>query len=142
MDILIAEDETDIAFMCMKLFEERGHNVTTTYDGQECLDVYYDKSKTMRRRVDLNRAAQTPFDVVILDHKMPLMDGFQVAKEIISINPNQRIIIASGYDKNIFEEAAEHFQLPLEVIEKPFSRSTLVNLVESSKKGQTTIQPK
>lgn len=134
MDILIAEDEIDIVFMYTNLLEERGHNVTVTYDGQECLDLYHDKSRTMTRRADVNGDTRIPFDAVILDHKMPMMDGFQVANEIISINPRQRIIIASGYDKDIFEEAAEHFQLPIEVLQKPFSRINLVNLLEGNSK--------
>lgn len=66
IDILIAEDEKDIAFMYMKLLEERGHNVTVTNDGQECLDVYHDKSsKIMREPANVNGDAHAPFDAVI-----------------------------------------------------------------------------
>lgn len=124
MDILIAEDEKDIAFMYLKIFEDRGDNVIVTNNGQECLDIYHD-------RVSRNRFSNSnPFDVAILDHKMPNMDGFQVAREIISINPDQRIIIASGYNKDIFEEARNSFQIPIEVIQKPFSRLALIDLIE------------
>ena len=48
------------------------------------------------------------------------MKGLEVAKEIISINPHQRIIIASSYNKDIFDEAAETFCLPLEILQNPF----------------------
>ena len=132
MDILIAEDEQDVALTYMKSLQERGHNVTVTNNGQECLDVYNDKE----RRVDANNdSSLTPFDAIILDHKMPKKNGFQVAKEILSINPNQRIIIASAYDKDVFKEAAKYFQIHLEVLQKPFSIDSLVGLVESSNKG-------
>jgi CheY-like chemotaxis protein len=35
-------------------------------------------------------------DVVVLDYKMPGKDGMEVAKEILTINPDQRIIFASA----------------------------------------------
>jgi len=44
------------------------------------------------------------------------MKGLEVAKEIIPINPHQRNIIASSYNKDIFDEAAETFGLPLEIL--------------------------
>ena len=58
------------------------------------------------------------------------MNGLEVAKEIVSINPHQRIIIASAYDKEIFEEAADYFGLPLEILQKPFSNEELNDLLE------------
>lgn len=132
LDILIAEDEKDITFMYTKLLEERGHTVTVTYDGQECLDVYYDKAREAKKKpLNPNEHADA-FDAVILDHKLPKLDGFQAAKEIISINPRQRIIMASAYSNDIFEEAAEHFQISLDILQKPFSRSALLDLLEKS----------
>lgn len=77
MDILIAKDEKDIAFMYTKLLEDTGHVITITYDGQECLDVYRDKSRKMGESANVNSHSQ-PFDVVILDHKLPRLGGFSV----------------------------------------------------------------
>lgn len=129
MEILIGEDDADTAFLYLRLLEERGHNLIVTKDGRECLDVYYDKAKGSDSNSNSN-----PFDAVILDHKMPVIDGFQVAKEIVSINPNQRIIIASGYPKDIFKEAGDHYQIPLEVLQKPFSNILLIEMIESKHK--------
>lgn len=133
MEILIGEDDADTAFLYLKLLEERGHDLVVTKDGQECLDVYYDKAKGSNSDSSSSYNSN-PFDAVILDHKMPVMDGFQVAKEIVSINPSQRIIIASGYSKDIFEEASNHYQIPLEVIQKPFSNMSLIKIVEAKQK--------
>jgi DNA-binding NtrC family response regulator len=67
---------------------------------------------------------------VILDHKLPKMNGFDVAKEIILINPHQRIIIGLAYSKDSFNEVAHHVGLPLETLQKPFSGNTLLNMLE------------
>ena len=42
-----------------------------------------------------------PFDAVILDYRMPRKDGLEVAKEILELNPRQRIIFASAYVKKL-----------------------------------------
>ena len=38
-----------------------------------------------------------PFEAVILDYRMPQMNGMEVTKEILAVNPHQRIIFASAY---------------------------------------------
>jgi CheY-like chemotaxis protein len=38
-----------------------------------------------------------PCGAVILDYKMPRIDGIEVGKEILAVNPRQRIIFASAF---------------------------------------------
>jgi CheY-like chemotaxis protein len=38
-----------------------------------------------------------PFDAVVLDYKMPKINGMEVAKEMLTVNAHQRIIFASAY---------------------------------------------
>jgi CheY-like chemotaxis protein len=46
----------------------------------------------------LNVGGNNPsLDAVDLDHKMPKKDGMDVAKEILAVNPYQRIIFASAH---------------------------------------------
>jgi CheY-like chemotaxis protein len=46
----------------------------------------------------LNVGSNNPsLDAVDLDHKMPKKDGMDVAKEILAVNPYQRIIFASAH---------------------------------------------
>jgi response regulator RpfG family c-di-GMP phosphodiesterase len=84
---------------------------------------------------------------VILNHKLPKMNGFEVAEEIILINPHQRIIIASAYSKDIFNEVAYYVGLHLEIHQKPFSGNTLLNMLvhtilyEKMKKHLIEIEP-
>ena len=130
MNILIAEDDQDIVRMYVKIFEDKTNHLTVATDGEECLRIYNEKFKEITAGTS---SYDQPFDILILDYKMPNIDGFEVAKRIISINPRQRIILASAYGKDIFEDAAEYFNLPMDILQKPFSRLQLIGLVEKKR---------
>jgi len=115
--------------MYEKILENKTNHITVTTHGEECLRIYNEKFKEITATGSYNQ----PFDILILDYKMPNIDGFEVAKRIISINPRQRIILASAYGKDIFEDAAEYFNLPIDILQKPFSRMQLIGLVEKKR---------
>ena len=129
LNILIAEDDQDIVRMYEKILENKTNHITVTTHGEECLRIYNEKFK----EITATGSYDQPFDILILDYKMPNIDGFEVAKRIISINPRQRIILASAYGKDIFEDAAEYFNLPIDILQKPFSRIQLIELVEKKR---------
>jgi DNA-binding NtrC family response regulator len=108
---------------------QRRSNVTN--NGEDCLVIYNNEFSNLRNSTDLREHLQ-PFDAVILDHRIPKMKGLEVAKEIISLNPHQRIIIASAYNKDVFNEAAEYFELPLEILQKPFTGKMLLNTLNDT----------
>lgn len=131
MNILVAEDDPDTLKLYSLVLRDRGHFVVLTENGEKCLVAYNNELKKVSDTTDIRDRIQ-PFDVLILDHKMPKIDGFEVAKEIFTINPRQRIIIASAYKKEVFEEAADYFDFPIEVLQKPFRRDTLIATVEDT----------
>ena len=112
MRLLIAEDNEDIAFTYKKGLDIKKYKVTITSNGEDCLKIYNDE--LYRNRFNINNddhnynkslANNPPFDIVILDYCMPQINGLEVAKEILSINPHQRIIFASAYVKDILEKS-------------------------------------
>jgi DNA-binding NarL/FixJ family response regulator len=50
-------------------------------------------------------------DIVILDYKMPQINGLNVAKEILAVNPHQRILFVLAYINSIVEESFAMQQL-------------------------------
>ena len=64
MNILIAEDEKDIAHSLRKNFEIEGYNSEVAYDGEEAIKLIQEKS----------------FDLILLDWRMPKISGIQVLK--------------------------------------------------------------
>jgi DNA-binding NtrC family response regulator len=95
--------------------QARGHEVTLSYDGRQCLEAY--------------RAGQ-PFDAVVLDYRMPELDGLETAKEILKANKKQRLIFASAYADETLRDSVKHLEQVLEIIQKPFEPKVLVELVQ------------
>jgi CheY-like chemotaxis protein len=116
MKVLVAEDELEISQMYKIMLEDKGHQVTLTSDGEECVRAYND--------------ALSQFDVVILDYRMPKMDGMQTAKAILAINPHQRIVFASAYVATTLLESVDNLGAAVELLQKPIDLEAMVDFVE------------
>ena len=148
MRILIAEDEYTISMQYQIVLEERGHEVTITDNGEECLRAYMRSLMTKNPSLATNGsgdiddienklsfASQThpPFDVVVLDYKMPKKDGLETAKEILDLCPSQRIMFASAYTIQTLTEAVKNLHKIVELLQKPFDLEYFVDSVEDRK---------
>jgi CheY-like chemotaxis protein len=67
---------------------------------------------------------------VILDYKIPKRDGLQVAKEVLAVNPHQRIIFASAYTRETLMDSVKELKQVVEVLQKPFSLLTLLDTIK------------
>ena len=137
MRILVAEDDADAAGMYRAVLESRGHQVTFAFDGRNCFNIYRKAMKELEL-AGVQASASVPFDVVVLDYMLPLGDGLSVAKEIMGLNPMQRIIFCSAIMKENLVRSAREFATAIETIQKPFEPEMLANLVENAQaqKGQ------
>jgi CheY-like chemotaxis protein len=66
-------------------------------------------------------------DVVVMDIKMPVMDGIKATKEIIKFNPNAVVIGGTAYtelQKDLFDAGAKF------VLIKPFSIDSIEKIIE------------
>lgn len=131
MRILVAEDEPRIARDYRLILQSRGHDVTLTDNGQKCLEEYMTAlGKSNQHPATLETP---PFDVVILDYRMPKKDGLATAREIVKLCPNQRIIFASAYTRETLAESTRQLHQVVELIQKPFELSYLIEVVEDIK---------
>ncbi len=128
MKILIAEDEENISVLYRIALESRQHDVIVTSDGQQCVNVYMKQIGDNQSRND--GSAVPPFDAVILDYRMPVMDGMDAAKQILKMRPKQRIIFASAFVKETLVESIKELDQVVELLQKPFEIDTLVDTVE------------
>ena len=123
MNVLIAEDNEDIAEIYSELLESRNHKVTLTYDGKECVERY---------QIDSRNPSKPPYDVVVLDYSMPNKNGAISAKEILKINPRQRIVFVSAFGKNLLHDLKD-LTAEIDFLTKPTTGHSLVDLVEGKR---------
>jgi CheY-like chemotaxis protein len=134
LKVLVAEDEPNILRLYQISFEEAGHEVTITSNGFECLEQYHKNLAEFEKAEAISDAfiKRTPFDVVILDYRMPKKDGMEVAKEILTIKPQQRIIFVSAYVMDTLQDAVKNLDRVVELVQKPFEIEELISLVEDT----------
>lgn len=133
MLILVADDSQAYALLYQQIFESRGHTVVITNDGLECLTAYANETKARK-----NEQAN-PYDAVILDYDMPKMNGFETAKEILKMTPNQKILFITAFGDEVMTKM--DFEGPnIGLIQKPFNSVDLINKVEGLSDGGITYQ--
>jgi two-component SAPR family response regulator len=69
---------------------------------------------------------------------VPLIDSsitssFTISKEILGVNPHQRIIFASAYVKDTVTDSIMNLKQLKEYIQKPFGMQKLVDLIEDKR---------
>ncbi|MGB7952562.1 MAG: response regulator [Candidatus Nitrosopolaris sp.] len=131
MKILIAEDDRDIALLYKVVLEARNHHVVITDNGEDCLTIYRQEMKGKQAELEKGESTGTAFDAVILDYKMPKINGIEVAKEIIKINPKQRIIICSAHPREALFHSIKEIEKPIELVQKPFDLHTFIETLEN-----------
>ena len=115
--ILLVDDEKDFVEMLSMRLTESGEQVTVAYSGQECLE----------------KLARTEVDVVILDIKMPGMDGIQTLREIKGMFPLVEVILLTGHGTT--ETAVKGMKLgAFDYLLKPADFEDLSAKLEGAKK--------
>jgi CheY-like chemotaxis protein len=95
MKILVGMDERETTLLYQFILVNRGHQVKITETGGKCINTYRKNLQVVGPK-DFNNSFMSPYDVVILDQVLPDMNGLEIAKRILAVNPYQRIILTSG----------------------------------------------
>ena len=102
--ILVIDDEEGIRDLLDTLLRRKGYDVVLAESGPKGLEIF------RRERPD----------VVVLDLKMPGMDGFTVLRQVRSLNPSQPVIILTGAGTAETEQQVRALGVT-EYVEKEFS---------------------
>jgi len=114
--ILLVDDEEMVLEVGEKLLKVMGYQVLTAREGREAIEVY----KKHREIIDL----------VLLDIVMPNMKGGEVFDRLKEINPEIKVLLASGYSidgeaNKILERGCSGF------IQKPFDMKQLSEAIRT-----------
>ena len=115
--ILLVDDEKPFVDTMTKRLNKRGFEIHKAFSGPQALDI-------------LNKEAT--MDVVILDVKMPEMDGIQTLREIKRAHPLVEVIMLTGHAT--VETAIEGMRLAaFDYLMKPCNIEDLVSKVQEAK---------
>jgi PAS domain S-box-containing protein len=112
--ILVVDDEDIIRQLLTEMLQEMGFNVLSACDGIEALEVYHSHWRAI--------------DLVIMDLIMPRLSGKETFRAMRDINPEARVILATGYSRETtMQEALEDGILGF--LHKPFGTEELSEAV-------------
>lgn len=112
--VLIAEDDEDARNLLSMVLENAGYSVYAALDGRQALE------ELKKRR----------FDVVVTDHHMPKMTGFQLLMLGRLVWPDTPMILLSGHDTSLAEMAGQGGAYGC--LRKPYDASELLGLMRSA----------
>lgn len=114
MKILVVDDESRIRKLVKDFLVKNDFEVVEAANGKEAVDIFFE---------------QNDFALVILDIMMPIMDGWQVCREIREYSQTPIIMLTAKSDER---DELLGFELGIdEYISKPFSPKVLVARVEA-----------
>ncbi|PIE66534.1 MAG: response regulator [Desulfobacterales bacterium] len=117
ISVLIADDEVDFASTLQTRLNLRKFKTAMTNSGQETLKV-----------IDT-----APPDVLVLDLKMPDLDGLEVLASVKTSHPDVQVIILTGHGS--FEAGREGMERgAFDYLMKPVDLNQLISRIEAASK--------
>jgi two-component system, response regulator PdtaR len=111
--VLVAEDEALIRMDLVEMLEEDGYTVVgQAGDGQRAVELAHELRP----------------DLVIMDVKMPVLDGLSAAEQVVAARIAPVVILTAFSQRDLVERAREAGVMAYLV--KPFSKADLVPAVE------------
>ena len=116
--ILVADDVEENREILILILERKGHEVVPAVNGEEALNI-------IKERDDL--------DVVLLDIRMPVMDGLQALRAIRALGAPKSTLPVVAITANALEEQRQEYQAAGfdAIIPKPFKSDGVLNTIAS-----------
>jgi DNA-binding NtrC family response regulator len=123
--VLLVDDEEEFTETLAERMRTRGMDVSTTNSGANALQMVDDEN----------------FDVVVLDLKMPGIDGLEALKRIKRRRPDIQVVLLTGHAT--VEKGVEAMkQGALEFLEKPVDLASLTDAIHKAKATKMVLVEK
>lgn len=83
--VLVADGDQQLCDSMIDILGGHGYDVCVAYDGEEAV----------------RKAESRPFDILLVDVKLPLLNGLETYRQIKALRPNTVAIIISGYTEEM-----------------------------------------
>ena len=123
--ILLVDDEADMRFAARMVLERAGHTIVEANEGEAALKMLGNEK----------------IDLVLLDMRLPGMDGIQILQKIRETNTELPVIMVTGYGnvelgQKAIELGADHY------LSKPFHNKDLLEVVRATfEKRGISVEP-
>ena len=115
--LLIVDDDVPFIDSLSDILKEKGYEVVDVKSGKEAL----------------KKVEETPFDIALLDIKMPVMDGVEAFKGIKKINPRIPVIMMTAFSaEDLVKDALKEGAYG--VLHKPLDIDKVIAMIEAAKK--------
>ncbi len=88
--VLFVDDEQQLMQVFPEMLESLGYSVVSTSSSLEALDLF--------------RKGPDTYDLVITDHTMPRLTGYDLAEKLLDIRPGLPIILCTGFNEALTPE--------------------------------------
>ncbi|MDZ7666867.1 MAG: response regulator [Desulfotignum sp.] len=123
--VLLVDDEKDFLDIMSERMEARGMTVKTADSADQALKILEKES----------------FDAIVMDFKMPGMDGIQALKNIKTQKPELQIILLTGYAT--VEKTVEAMKIgATDLLEKPADLEALAARIKQAKAEKMLVVEK
>lgn len=112
LKILIADDNEKLALNLCDILELKGYDVTLVKNGYEAVES----------------VKNNKFNIILMDVKMPGMNGVDTLKILKKINPNVHVIMITAFADDVFY-VNDLRHLDFEILQKPIDIDKLLKML-------------
>lgn len=123
--VLVVDDQPGIRRLLLEVFTDEGYDVNIATNGNDALE----------------KATEVQPDVILMDMKMPGMDGIDALKELKALNLAERVIMMTAYGELELVTKAKELGA-FAYVTKPFDIIKLCEMVSgyiAGNKGESMI---
>jgi CheY-like chemotaxis protein len=123
--ILLVDDEPDVCMVYQIVLEDAGYQCISYTDPIKALQEFRPKY----------------YDLILLDIKMPILNGFELCKKIIELDRTVHIVFITASEEYYEKFRSQHFPElgKINYIQKPVSNDELVRIVNTILTNSITI---
>ena len=115
--ILFVDDEKELVDLTIKMLSSFGYYVTGTTSSLEALEIFNKNPKN--------------FDIIVTDLTMPHITGIELAKKLLSIQPDIPIILCTGYGDKVTRKEIRKIGIK-EILMKPVYMKQLSEIIRDT----------